>query len=147
LSALEGTLSVMRWKDGRLADRELQGPAKSGDAVRCTDLDGERTRRRGVPAAHRSRRPCAQREFRRRTGPLVPARARRARRRGARAPEISAFSISTATARSGDRPDPEGGKVAIVPIRRVKDAGVAFGEARAIDVPSGPKALALIDAR
>jgi hypothetical protein len=145
LSALEGTLSVLRNRDGKIAAQEVQGIADSADAVQLADLDGD-----GHLDAAFLRRTSAGCEINAFFGDgkghlfqraeVIPARV------GASSGDLLLADVDGDGIVEAIVADPEGGKVAIVSIERVTGAGCKFGAPRAIEVPSGPRALALIDA-
>jgi hypothetical protein len=155
LNALEGTISVLANRGGKLADHEVQGQAPNADAVRLVDLDGDGF----LDAA-----------FLQRTdkGSALTAYFGDGKGHLWQRAEVMPIDVSASSGDlSGDLrivdldgdgsleaivADPEGGKVALVPIEKLPGGsahgpGVAFGKARAIDVPTSPRALALLDAQ
>lgn len=144
LSALEGTISVLLNAKGTLKAHEVQGRAEGADAARLVDLDGD-----GALDATFLRRKDS--------GAVLDAYFGDGKGHLYQRAEVIPVAVGASsgdlliTDLDGDGrlealvADPDGGKVALVPIERVKGPGCLFGAARSIDVPSGPRRLALID--
>ncbi len=145
LSALDGTLSVLRNKDGKLAAQEVQGLADSADCVRLADLDGD-----GNLDAVFLRRKDSGCEinafFGDGKGHLFQRAEVMPQNVGLSSGDLLVVDLDGDGLVEAIVADPAGGKVALVPIERAKGAGCKFGEPRAIEVLSGPHALALVDA-
>lgn len=142
LSALEGTLSVLMSDKGVLRAHEVQGRAENADALRLADLDGDGA----LDAAYlRGQAPVLDAQFGdgqghlHRRAEVMPVAV------GASPGDLLITDIDSDGQLEAIVADPAGGKVALVPIERVNGPGCAFGALRAIDVPSGPRRLALID--
>lgn len=145
LSALEGTISVLANRNGKLADHETQGLAQSADALQLVDLDGDgnldaafvqKTEKALVLTAYFG--DGKGRLWQR--ADVTPVAV------GAKAGDLLVADIDGDGTLDAIVADPANSTVALVRIERVKGPGVVFGAARTIVVESGPRALALVDA-
>lgn len=142
-SGLENTLSVSRFTDGRLADHRIACRVDHGDALRLADLD-----RDGALDAlflRGEEGTVLDAAFGDGQGNLFRRAAVEPRAVAASQGDVLVTDLDGDGRLEAAVSDPAGGRVALVDLVPVKDAGVEFGAPRAIAVPSGPRKLALVD--
>lgn len=145
ISTLEGTLSVSKNADGKLEDHRVQGRADGGDAVRITDLDGDGANDVVFLKRRSEMSTVIDAYFGDGKGNLFQRAEVRPLEVGSSAGDLLVTDLDGDGQLEALVADPEGGRVAIVNVERVKDAGAQFKAPRGISVESGPKRLALID--
>ncbi|MBL8860161.1 MAG: VCBS repeat-containing protein [Planctomycetes bacterium] len=145
LSALESTLSVSMNEGGILRDHRVQGRAEGGDAVRLADIDGDGHLDAVFLKRVGEKRTLLDASFGDGKGHLFQRAEFAPMAVGASPGDLLIADLIGDGRLSALVADPEGGKVALIPIERVANQDCVFGAPRAIDVPSGPKRLALID--
>jgi hypothetical protein len=145
LNAGEGTLSVLANRNGKLADYETQGLAQSADALQLVDLDGDGH----LDAAFLQKTESAlvlTAYFGDGKGRLWQRAEVTPVAVGAKAGDLLVADIDGNGTLEAIVADPASSTIALVRIERVKGPGIVFGAARKLEIESGPRALALVDA-
>ncbi|MDZ4771956.1 MAG: VCBS repeat-containing protein [Planctomycetota bacterium] len=145
ISALEGTLSISLQKTGLLQDSVVQGRADGGDSVRIADLDGDGANDVLFLKRRAEASTVIDAYFGDGQGHLVQRAEVRPMHVGVSAGDLLVTDLDGDGTLEALVTDPEGGRVVVVDLKRVKDAGLAFENPRGILVESGPKRLALVD--
>ncbi len=145
IGALEGTLSVSKNVGGVLQDHRVQGRADGADAVRIADLDGDGANDAVFLEKRGESSTSIDAYFGDGKGSLFQRAEVKPVQVGVSVGDLLVTDLDGDGVLEALVADPEGGRVSIVDIVRVKDIGTKFGEPRGITVESGPKRLALID--